>query len=220
MGNLLPLAFGRTNLLSFRPGKPAPRSGKILDAWLATDGTVFTLRTTHEDDGGLIQELVRGLSLRSRYYRFFYAMHELPAEILLRFTHNDLHGALSMIVVIQRNGRDEAIAMAQYAAGIAPGCAEFAIVVADEWHRSGLGRRLMKALVCIARAAGVERLEGDILAENIAMQRLALNTEFELEMHPDDPNLYRAVKTLRSMPEQDCAMLAQGTRNTMAVSCM
>jgi acetyltransferase len=206
MANLLPFASGWTHWMSFRPGKPAPRSGEILDTWRVRNGTAVTLRATHEEDGELIQQLVRGLSLRSRYHRFFYAMHELPAEILFRFTHNDPRHALNMIVIHRRNGREEAIAMAQYATGIHPECAEFAVVVADEWQRAGVGRKLLEALTCIARSAGVERLEGDILTENEPMQRMAQKSGFELEMHPEDPYLYRAVKMLRAISQPRCAV--------------
>ena len=110
MANQFPFASGWTHWMSFRSGKHAQRAGGILDTWRVRNGTTVTLRTTHEDDSKLIQELVRGLSLRSRYHRFFYAMHELPAEILFRFTHNDPRRTLSMIVVLRQNGREEAIA--------------------------------------------------------------------------------------------------------------
>jgi acetyltransferase len=217
MANQFPFASGWTHWMPFRSGKHVPRSGDILDTWRVRNGTTVTLRTTHEDDSELIQELVRGLSLRSRYHRFFYAMHELPAEILFRFTHNDPRSTLSMIVVLRRSGREEAIAMAQYATGIHPECAEFAIVVADEWQRAGLGKRLLETLACVARSAGVERLEGDILTENEPMQRMALKSGFELEMHPEDPHLYRAVKMLRARPDREC-MVSNAMNKTAITS--
>lgn len=216
MAHWLPVAFDWTHWTPFRPGKHVPGSGSILDTWRVRNGTTVTLRTTHEDDSELIQELVRGLSLRSRYHRFFYAMHELPAEILFRFTHNDPRRTLSMIVVLRRNGHEAAIAMAQYATGIHPECAEFAIVVTDEWQRAGLGKRLLGTLVCVARSAGVERLEGDILTENEPMQRMALKSGFELEMHPEDPHLYRAVKMLQARPDRKCAVRNAKSKGAIA----
>lgn len=205
MANLLPFAFDWTQLLPFALGTPAPHPGDIRDTWRARNGTTVTMRATREEDGELIQELVRGLSLQSRYHRFFYALHELQPEMLHRFTRNDARTAMNLVAVIHREGREVAVAMAQYAADSNLERAEFAVVVADEWQREGLGRRLVDTLTCIARAAGVGRLEGDILAENEPMQRLVQKMGFELQLHPEDGSLYRAVKDL--VPRADAACL-------------
>lgn len=215
MASLLPFAFDWTHLLPFEPRTPAPRPGEIRDTWRARNGTTITLRATREDDAGLLQELVRGLSLRSRYHRFFYAVHELPPETLHRFTHNEPHEAMNLIALVPCHGREVPVAMAQYVANDYPVQAEFAVVVADEWQREGLGRRLVETLACIARAAGIESIRGDILAENVSMQRMMLKMGFELEMHPEDAGLYRAVKTL-SAPERKCSPLVKLGRNPAA----
>jgi acetyltransferase len=208
MATLLPFAFDWTHLLPFNLGTPAPRPGEIRDTWRARNGATVTLRATREDDAGLIQELVGSLSLKSRYQRFFYAVHELPPETLYRFTRNNPHESMNLIAVIQCDGHEMPVAMAQYATDGNPGRAEFAVVVADEWQREGLGRRLVETLACIARAAGVACLEGDILADNEVMQRMMLKMGFELEMHPEDASLYRAVKMLLPAPEKRCSSLA------------
>ena len=46
---------------------------------------------------------------------------------------------------------------------------EFAIVIADDWQRKGLGRRLMSALIEVARARGLRSMIGHVLAENRGM---------------------------------------------------
>ena len=46
---------------------------------------------------------------------------------------------------------------------------EFAIAIADEFQRKGLGTRLMKLIVAHASRTGVRRLFGEILAENQTM---------------------------------------------------
>jgi len=42
--------------------------------------------------------------------------------------------------------------------------AEFAVVVADAWHGNGVGRNLMARLVAYAKARGLRRIEGRVLA--------------------------------------------------------
>jgi GNAT superfamily N-acetyltransferase len=89
------------------------------------------------------------------------------------------------------------IADARYVRGPAqPATAEFALAVADDWQGRGLGRRLVAHLAREARRQGVQRLYGEVLAENRRM--LALMREFgaRLQAHPDGPLLVRAVLAL------------------------
>jgi acetyltransferase len=181
--------------------------GEVRDSWRLQDGTTVSLRPVRAEDGLLIQELVRGLSLPSRYHRFFYPLHELPPDMLARFTQADPRGAMTLLAVIRENGREAAIAMAQYVADGYPEHCDFAVVVADRWQRHGIGRRLIQTLVCMARAAGIRRIEGDVLAENEAMRRLMLSMGFTLGRHEDGAYLWKVSKVLEA-PEWKCSRLA------------
>jgi acetyltransferase len=57
---------------------------------------------------------------------------------------------------------------------------EFAIVVADAWHRKGIGHRLMQRLIEIARARGLDAMEGEVLAQNTEMLALAAALGFRV----------------------------------------
>jgi acetyltransferase len=72
--------------------------------------------------------------------------------------------------------------------------AEFAIVVRSDYHRRGFGRLLMQHLIDYARARGLSRLFGDILAENRPM--IALCTQLGFKLEHADPGLLRAALTL------------------------
>jgi acetyltransferase len=61
-----------------------------------------------------------------------------------------------------------------------PSTANVAIVVADEWQRKGIGKRLFEMLIDAARARGITRLEGEVLAENHAASALVKAFGFEL----------------------------------------
>ena len=186
---------------------PAASAKHMHDSWRLRNGTAVTLRAVRPDDGPLLQELVRGLSLTSRYHRFFYALHELTPELLARFTQADPKRALTLLAVIRQDGRETAIGMAQYAAVNYPQRGEFAAVVADAWQRNGIAQRLIRNLMCIARAAGIEQFEGDVLAENLPMQLLLLRMDFAIEPHPDGDNLVRTYKVLLQ-PAWKCSPLA------------
>lgn len=177
------------------------------DTWRLHDGTPVILRPARHDDGSLIQQMMRCLSMESRYHRFFYPLHELTPDMLERFTHNDPRHAMTLLVVTRHNGTETAIAMAQYVVNAGSEHADFAVVVADAWQRKGLAKTMIQALICIARAAGLERFEGDILAENEPMLRLMLKLDFAITSHPDGSYLRKAWKRLET-PEWTCSPMA------------
>ena len=65
------------------------------------------------------------------------------------------------------------VAEARYVRNADSESAEFALVVADNWRRIGLGTTLTRILAQRARFTGVRRLWGDVLEENKAMRGLA-----------------------------------------------
>lgn len=197
--NYLPFGLGATS--------SAIATGEIQDSWRLKDGTAITLRAVRQADSALIQELVSGLSLQSRYHRFFYPLHELPPDMLARFTQNDPSGAMTLLAVVRRGGRETAAAMAQYVADDDGERCEFAVVVADHLQRRGLGKRLVQVLICIARAAEIRRMEGDILTDNVAMLRMMRNMGFTLHRHQDGAYLRKASMLLEA-PEWKCSPLA------------
>jgi acetyltransferase len=67
----------------------------------------------------------------------------------------------------------------------APGAAEFAIVLSDDWQGRGLGRRLLGELIAAAQRGGVRRLYGTTLLENAAMIALAQSLGFVVTNDPD-----------------------------------
>lgn len=198
----LPLPWKQRWLAGVRPPH------EVRDNLRLRDGTAVTLRGAHANDGALIQSLVQGLSTTSRYQRFFYPLHEVPPGLLALFTHNAPAKAMTILAVIRHHGQEVPVAMAQYVADPYPARADFAVVVADQWQRFGLGKRLIQSLVCLARAAGIQRLEGDVLAENEAMTRLVIAMGFRVMQHEDGAYLRRVSKALDA-PERCSSPLTE-----------
>jgi ribosomal protein S18 acetylase RimI-like enzyme len=44
--------------------------------------------------------------------------------------------------------------------------------VRSEWRRQGIGRRLLGACSCLARNAGIEKVELEVFSDNVAATRL------------------------------------------------
>lgn len=139
------------------------------------------LRRARADDQPRIQELVTGLSARSRYLRFFNGVRELTPAWLERFTRADPHGDLSVLAT----SGGKAVGMAQYSADPYPASADFAVVVSDRWQGMGIGRALIGHLLHTARGAGFEEVHAEVLTENHAMLRLLQSAGFRIRRDPD-----------------------------------
>ena len=160
------------------------------------DGTAVTIRPIRPEDGGLEQEFVRNLSDESRYYRFRETVRELSPQMLSHFTRVDYDRHMALIAVGERDGREIQIGVARYVAGGDRQRCEFAIAIADDWQRKGLGTRLMQALMAAARAAGIREMYGEVLASNHKMLRLTARLGFSARFDESDPRVMRVETTL------------------------
>jgi acetyltransferase len=60
----------------------------------------------------------------------------------------------------------------------ASAAAEFAILVSDSWQHHGLGSELLRRLIEVAQAEGIQEVKGYILPENRAMERICRELGF------------------------------------------
>ncbi len=144
----------------------------------------FALHVATPDDAARIQSLVRGLSRDSRYHPFFIPLHELPSQLLERFTHCAPQSALTLLATLKQPEDEAAVGMAQYVANPYPARCEIGLLVADAWQGKGIGTCLLQVLQQLAGAAGIRCIEGDILAGNRRMRKLALRLGYSLTREP------------------------------------
>ena len=141
---------------------------------LLRDGASVRIRPMRPDDGERERRFFDGLSERSRFQRFMHAITELSPKMLERFTHPDYDRELALVAL---HG-DEFVAVGRYAPSPEKDSAEFALVVADEWQRKGLGRALLEMLREQARKAGYKALYGTVLDDNHEMLALTRRLGF------------------------------------------
>ena len=161
------------------------------------NGTRLNIRVMHPDDAKIEQEFVRGLSPLSKRMRFFSNITELSPKLLEYFTHPLYPINYALIATIDVAGHERQIAVARYAPTEEVGVAEFAVVVADEWQHFGIASRLMSGIVTAAVIAGVECLEGVVIANNKPMLSLAQKLGFVVSRIVDDSTVLRVTKKLR-----------------------
>lgn len=174
---------------------------RFISAFLeGTDGaapSMADIRTARPGDEGAIAALVAGLSTRSRHYRFFIPLRELPPKMLARFTHADPATELTLFATVMVDGVEELVGMANYVVEREFNRAEYAVVVDDARQGQGIAHRLLAALEVAARGAGLDCLFGEVLTENTAMLAFAEKEGFTFGQHPDDPALVLSWKSLR-----------------------
>jgi acetyltransferase len=160
------------------------------------DGTDIVIRPIRPEDAEIEAEFVRDLSNESKYFRFMNSVQELSQEMLVRFTQIDYHNEMALIAVATSDSGEEQIGVARYTTNLDKKSCEFALVVSDRWRGRGIAHQLMQRLMQIARDRGLERIEGQVLANNVKMLQLMKALNFQIGNDPDDTSVKLAVAQL------------------------
>jgi acetyltransferase len=150
------------------------------------------LRPIVPQDREAFQSFVRGLSHETRTNRFLTPVSELSPTMLDAMTQADQGRHVALVAT----EGDRIIGEGRYVSLAGNGRAEFALAVADDWQRQGIGARLLGALTAAARQAGLLALEGEILRTNTAMLRFVQRAGFRLTSCAGDARLLMTERTL------------------------
>jgi acetyltransferase len=129
---------------------------------------------------------VNGLSEQTRYFRFFYQLHELTPAMLARFTQVDYDREMALVAVDAAGAAPAIVGVARYIMSADRESAEFAVVVTDAWQGRGVARMLMERLIACAKTRGLQRLEGAVLRSNHNMLKFAEALGFATRDSPGD----------------------------------
>jgi acetyltransferase len=179
----------------------------LIDRVMLADGRYALVRPVLPQDDALQQRFVRELSPTSRYRRFHSALSELSDAALAYLTQVDYRWHLALLAeTFDDDGNERQVAEARYVRRSEPGemhVADFAIAVADGWQGQGLGARLLTVLADSALRAGLQRLEGSVMADNEPMRALISGRGGRLRADPDDARLLVATLEL-APPARPC----------------
>ena len=153
------------------------------------DGTALTVRPIRPEDARIELAFVEALSEQSRYMRFFNPTRTLPPRMLARFTQVDYERELALIAIPPRDTADHMAGVARYSPNADGTSCEFAVTVADAWHRRGVAKLLMQRLIEAARDAGYLRMTGSVLTSNGNMRALMRALGFTMRSDPDDASV-------------------------------
>lgn len=158
--------------------------------WQLPDGTDVSVRPIRPEDAETEQDFVQNLSPESKYFRFMQSMDKLTPLMLARFTQIDYDREMALVALINEHTPDARIlGVARYVSNPDKQSCEFALTVADEWQKKGIGRQLMHRLMTVARDRGIEIMEGDVLSQNTKMLRLCERLGFRAVRRVDEPDV-------------------------------
>jgi GNAT superfamily N-acetyltransferase len=130
-------------------------------------GDAVQYRSATAADCEAIRWFVAGLSLRTRFLRFFTPASPLSSAVL-----RAMCGAGGSTDVLVATHGGVIIGHAMAVDGVSPGgcrVTDIGVVIADHWQRQGVGSVIMGRLVARAAARGVSVLVMDVLPENRPM---------------------------------------------------
>ncbi len=182
-----------------------PYPSDYTQEWPMRGGGQYTLRPVKPDDASMLQDLVRGLSEKSRYNRFASSLRELSVPMLARFTLIDYDREMALVAVHTQRapGPDgqfvdtsSIIGVSRYIANPDRSSCEFSLLVDDRFSGQGLGTRLMLGIMDVARDKGLSEIDGLVLVKNSGMLKLMASLAFQIRPYPDDPDFRLCSKAL------------------------
>jgi acetyltransferase len=166
--------------------------------WLSGDATEVLIRPIRPGDEDLMARFHATLSERSVYLRYFHMFPygtRVDQERLKRICLIDYDR--EMVLVAERPApatrEQEILAVGRLIREERE--AEFAVLISDKFQGHGLGTELVKRLLEIARADGLDRVTADILGENRQMIELCKLLGFQLRYAGE--NIVKAELDLR-----------------------
>jgi acetyltransferase len=158
--------------------------------WQLADDTSVAVRPIRPEDATIEREFVDDLSAESKYFRFMNHMDKISSLLLARFTQIDYDREMALVVILgEHTAEASMIGVARYICHPDRRTCEFALTVADDWQKKGIGHRLMERLIAIAQERGVEVMEGDVLAQNSKMLRLCKSLGFHVTQDSEEPEV-------------------------------
>lgn len=155
------------------------------------DGTRLLIRPLGPEDAALYPEFLAHVSPDDLRLRFFAAVKELSDERISELTHLDYTRAMAFIAMDEVTGKMLGVVRLHLDEDRQGG--EYAVIVRSELKGHGLGWLLMRRMIDYARATGLPRVHGQVLADNTMMLRMCAELGFAID---DDPT-EKGVKVVR-----------------------
>lgn len=180
-----------------------PYPTQYITQWVSKRGEPLTLRPIRPEDEPLMVKFHSTLSDRSVYMRYLHPLHltqRIAHERLARLCFIDYDREMALVGERAVAGEREIMGVGRLSRGPGSREAEFSILVSDAFQGHGLGTELLRRLLEVGRAEGLQSIVGYISPENDVMQKVARRLGFKLH-HLRDEGIMEARINLSEAPE-------------------
>ena len=143
-----------------------------------SDGTRVLMRRLRPEDAALYPDFIAHVTPQDSRLRFFVTIRELSGERNAELTQIDYSRAMAFIAIEEASGTMLGVVRLHLDAGARSG--EYAVILRSALKGRGLGWLLMQRIIEYARSIGLERVHGQVLAENTTMLRMCEELGFEI----------------------------------------
>lgn len=150
---------------------PDPAYNSYSAVALLRDGRSVEIRALRPDDETQMLAALSRTSQQSLYRRFFGVKKGFSEREKAFFLNVDFTGHVALVATIKQGDDTAIVGGARYVVA-APGVAEVAFTVIDDFQGKGLGSALLRHLALLAKGASLKQLTADVLPENTAMMNI------------------------------------------------
>jgi acetyltransferase len=155
-----------------------PYPAQYISQWVIKNGTEVTVRPIRPEDEPLMVTFHKTLSDRSVYLRYFSSPSlstRVAHERLARLCFVDYDREIALVVDKRDpvSGRHSLLGIGRLIKLRDGNHAEVAVLVSDQSQNQGLGTKLFRKLIQIAKDEGLGRVSAEMLPDNFAMLRIA-----------------------------------------------
>ncbi len=133
------------------------------------DGLSVYFRAIKPSDEEKMRQLFYHFSDKAVYYRYFSEIKAMPHVKLQEYVNVDYRNTLSIVGLIEEEGRERIIAEGRYVIRHDRPFADTAFVVDESCQGRGVASFLLQLLINAAREHGIEGFSADVLADNRAI---------------------------------------------------
>jgi acetyltransferase len=151
------------------------------------DGGKVLVRPVRPEDEPLYGPFFAKVSQQDLRLRFFAPVKEFGHTFVARFTQIDYARAMAFIAIDEASG--EMLGVVRLHANADYDHGEYAVLVRSDLKGRGLGYLLMTLIIEYARSEGLGTIEGQVLAENIAMLNMCRDLGFSISADPHDTDI-------------------------------
>ncbi|MBC7810739.1 MAG: bifunctional acetate--CoA ligase family protein/GNAT family N-acetyltransferase [Burkholderiales bacterium] len=163
-----------------------PYPNQYVKPFSMKDGTEVLIRPVRPEDEPSMVHFQEGLSdrtVRMRYFQPLNLSQRTSHEYMTRLCFIDYDREM---VLVSETSEAEIVSAARLSKLQGSDDGEFAIIVADDYQRRGLGTELIRRLIEVGRDEGIRRIVGLVLADNADIQRVLERVGFKIEQRYDN----------------------------------